>query len=60
MKLLFHLIPFVLAFGSFSQKMNYHVDLTSCIKDQLSVTLNTAYKGSPFAFAKFGIGLREK
>jgi predicted metalloprotease with PDZ domain len=53
MKLLFHLIPFVLAFGSFSQKMNYHVDLTSCIKDQLSVALNTAYKGGDTAVFNF-------
>lgn len=53
MKLLFQLLPCTLAFGAFSQKMSYQVDLNNCVKDQLAVTLNTAYKGKDTAVFNF-------
>jgi predicted metalloprotease with PDZ domain len=53
MKLIFQLLPCTLVFSAFSQKMNYQVDLNNCVKDQLTVTLNTAYHGKDTAVFNF-------
>lgn len=53
MKQLFIALTLLSGASAFTQKMNYRVDLTACQNDQLTVTLNTEYKGRDTAFFNF-------